>query len=215
MNGAPPFARRRVLTLVGMSAVASACVSVPKVNPAALRAGAFVNDPAHTSLIFRVAHLNGLSRFTARFTEIAASLDFDPEAPERSFLDVRIAAASIDTGLADFDRQLAEKADVLNGGAFPEIGFQSTGARTFSAREGVVDGLLTLRGQTRPVALEVAYNGALRSPFSGEDLIGFTARTRFDRTDFGADAWSNFGVGRDIEVEIDIEFKRASASNEP
>jgi len=106
----PSNALRTPLILIA-TLLLCACISQPKTTPEALPAGEWQADPAHTSVTFRIGHANGLSRYTARFDETAASLTFDPAAPRAAILAADISVASLHTGLPDFEGDLAPAAD--------------------------------------------------------------------------------------------------------
>ena len=81
-----------------------------------------------------------------------------------------------------------------------------------SGNEFVLAGELTIKGVTRPVELEVEFEGAGRSPF-GQDIFGFTATTEIDREDFGL-TWNvaletgGVLVGKKVKIEIEGEAVR-------
>jgi polyisoprenoid-binding protein YceI len=180
------------------------CVSAPSIAPDAAPAGAYAVDPGHASLVWRVAHGEGLSRDTARFDRFDAALDFDPAAPADARLDVTIEAASVSTGDPEFDAQVARI--VLDAEAHPTIRFRSTSVEATGPASGRVTGDLSFRGVTAPVTLDVAYNGGANDPLRGADVVGFSATGTLDRTTFGADAYVNFGVSAVVELQIEAEF---------
>lgn len=199
-----------VFWIVGAAAMSlSACAGTPDATLAPELDGTYRLDPAHASIIWRIDHANGLSKFVGRFDAFDASLDFDPLAPQASALSVTIEAASVNTGLPDFDAKLAGAGDVFDADNHPQITFRSTSVEVTGPDTGVVTGDLTLRGRTAPVSLDVAFNGTLNSFLTqNRDVVGFSATGTFDRTDFGADAWVSFGVGAEIDLLIEAEFIR-------
>ncbi len=184
----------------------AACVNTPNPQLAAAPHGAYTLDKKHASLILRLAHAKGLSQFTARFDDIDAALDFDPQRPQDSRLSVVIAAKSIDTGMPGFDKKLAATRNLLDAAAHPQILFTSTAITATGASDGQVTGLLTLRGVTHPVTLTVHYNGSAYDMLRGTQVLGFSATGAFSRAAFGADAWSSLGVGDKISIHIEAEF---------
>ncbi len=199
----------RVLVFAAAALAAAGCAPTPVADFAAAPEGAYRLDPAHASVTWRVGHLNGLSRFVGRFDTIDAALDFDPDAPEESTLTATIDAASISTGLGDFDRQLANNGRLLDADDHPQIRFMSTRVTVTADNRAVVEGDLTLRGATAPVTLDVTFNGATRDPLRrGARVVGFSATATLRRSDFGADAYVNFGVSDEVEVWIEAEFIR-------
>lgn len=199
---------KHILLTSALGLIIAGCVSTPSVAPADAPSGAYVVDPNHTSVIWRIGHANGLSQYTARFDTIDAALDFDPAEPALSRVSARIAAASVSTGLPDFDAKLAGAADVFNADAHPYITFETTSVTVTGATSADVTGDLTLRGVTAPVTLSTTYNGAAFDPLRGADVVGFSASGSFSRAEFGADAWSAFGVGDTITVWIEAEFMK-------
>jgi polyisoprenoid-binding protein YceI len=184
----------------------SACAIAPDLEPAVAPKGEYRLDPDHASLVLRLSHGSGLSMFTARFDDFDAALDFDPKQPANSRLSAVIQTASINTGVAGFDQKLADTKNLLDASAHPQISFQSTTITRTGPQDGRVDGLLTLRGISKPVTLNVRFNGSARDPLRGKQVLGFSADGQFLRSDFGADAWSNFGVGDVIKIHIEAEF---------
>jgi len=67
----------------------------------------------------------------------------------------------------------------------PEITFTSTSVE--AARDGnyKVMGDLTIKGESKPVALEVTINAAMNHPMSGNPVIGLQATSELLRSEFG------------------------------
>ena len=70
-----------------------------------VRAGQYVLDPNHASLIWKLNHL-GFSTFIGTFNEFEASLDFDPEDIENASLEVVINTSSLDVDIPEFEEEL-------------------------------------------------------------------------------------------------------------
>ena len=68
-----------------------------------------------------------------------------------------------------------------------------------------VDGELTLHGQTRPVTLDLQFNGTAFDPIRGAQVAGFSAKAVIDRKDFGISAYSGL-VTDEVRIEIQAEF---------
>jgi len=70
-----------------------------------------------------------------------------------------------------------------------------------------VEGDLTIRGVTKPVVLDVEFNGAGGDPYGGK-RFGFSASTEIDRDEFGMTfnmALETGGVMVSKNVKIEIE----------
>lgn len=168
-----------------------------------LRGGAYRLDPDHAILLWKVDHL-GFSTFVGRFDRLDATLDFDPERPEAAILDVVVDTASISTHVPGF-------ADDLRGSSwldverFPEARFSATAITVTGPDTGTVTGDLTLLGVTRPIVLDVTFNGGAQSLLTGRYTLGFSATTTFDRTAFGLSTLAP-AIGREVTLEINAEF---------
>jgi polyisoprenoid-binding protein YceI len=192
---------------------APAAAKAPREAPA----GVYTLDPDHTSVVFRVSHM-GLSHYTARFTKIDGQLTFDPTSPAAQSVTATIDAGSLataypDAAKLDFDAQIEK--EFLEAAKYPQITFRSTKVEPTGAETARVTGDLTLHGVTRPVVLEVTYNGGYKA--GGMDpkghRVGFSARGAFKRSDFGIGygvpaPGTTFGVGDEVEVIIESEFTR-------
>lgn len=192
----------------------AACVSAPKQDLTALSPGAYEVEPAHASLTFKVQHF-GLSWYTMRFDQMDVALDFDPAAPERSSVEAIVDPTSISVyhpeKQDDWEQELANDDKFLMAGTYPQIIFKSTKIEVTGDNAGVVTGDLTLRGVTKPISMDVVFNGANSFPWApGEKLLGFSASGAFNRSDFGMDALLPNIVSDETRFEIEIEFKPAS-----
>jgi polyisoprenoid-binding protein YceI len=124
---------------------------------------------------------------------------------------VRIPAASVDTGHrndageAAFDRTIANR--VFGAEDHPDITFVSTAIERTGEATGLVTGDLTLNGVTRPVTLNVTFNGGRFVLITGKQTLGFSAAATIRRSEFDADDWSQV-VGDDVEILIEAEFQR-------
>ena len=176
-----------------------------------VRAGQYVLDPNHATLIWKLNHL-GFSTFLGSFNEFEASLDFDPENIENASLEVVIDTASLDVDLPEFEEELRGD-NWFDVAAFPQAIFRTT--RYIEAIDDdsfIFEGDLTLLGTTAPVSLEVNFHGGGRNFLTRSYTVGFSGSAIFNRSDFGLDRFTSFGVGDEIELEIHVEFMDAGAS---
>ena len=129
------------------------------IDAATAPAGTYALDKAHSSVTMRVSHA-GLSYATLRFDRLDGTLDYDPSHPERSKLQVTLDAASIDAGEETLNRLVAN--DILEASRYPQIRFAATEIKPTIEGRGQVRGDLSFHGQSRPVDLDVLFNGAAR-----------------------------------------------------
>lgn len=211
----PIIAALAAALLLG-AATAPAAQSVPE-PVGAPPAGTYKLDRPHASLNFRVSHM-GFSHWTARFTAFDATLTGDPANPAASSVTATIDAKSLQTNypLSDFnfDEQLTGK-EWLDAATYPKMTFRSTRVEVTGPKTAKVTGDFTLHGVTKPVTLDVTYNGGYGSEAydPGGSRIGFSAHGWLKRSDYGVSMGipapgSIMGVGDDVEIIIEAEFTR-------
>jgi len=174
--------------------------------------GDYTLDKAHASLIFRVNHI-GFSHFTAQFTKFDAQLSLDTKDPRASRVTATIdpASLSLNAPPAGFlESLLGEK--WFSTAAFPQMTFRSTRVEVTATKTALVTGDLAFRGVTKPVTLEVTFNGGYAGhPYDPNARVGFSAHGSLKRSDFGVSEGipppgSTMGVGDDVEIIVEAEF---------
>jgi polyisoprenoid-binding protein YceI len=176
--------------------------------------GVWKVDPAHSGVTFSTRYMM-LSKIRGRFRHFDAVI-FIAESPEDSRVEVAIEAASIDTDHEERDEHLRSP-DFLQVDLFPWLSFHSTQVSRVGATSLQVRGDLTIRGITRPVALDVEFLG-VASDSSGVDRAAFVGGTEIDREDWGI-VWNKpldtGGVlaGKRVEIEIEIQALKAEEAD--
>jgi len=175
--------------------------------------GTYDIDAAHTSVEFVGRHLM-ITKVRGRFSEVQGTITIGDD-PEDSSVTVEIGAASVSTGNADRDAHLRSE-DFFDTERYPTITFASTRVTALPDATWEVIGDLTVHGTTKPVVLQVDFDGATASPF-GDERIGFSAATDVSREDFGL-TW-NVGletggvlVGKTARIELSVQ---AVAAKDP
>ncbi|HYG86867.1 MAG TPA: YceI family protein [Azospirillum sp.] len=163
---------------------------------------AYKLDPAHMSVAFIVNHL-GFSNLIGRFNTVSGEVAFDKDAVHSSTVKVTIDTASIDTAHAKRDEHLRSP-DFFNAKEFPQMTFKSTKIEKTGDRTGKLHGDLTLLGTTKPVVLDVTFNKEGVSPASKLETVGFSARGKIKRSDFGM-KYGAPNIGDEIELLIEAE----------
>ena len=170
--------------------------------------GTWAIDLSHSSVNFKVKHL-GLGRTRGRFTQYEGTVEV-AENPIDTTVAVTIDAASVDSHDAGRDEHL-RSADFFDVANHPSLTFRSTGVRG-GGESWKLDGELTIAGVTKPVTLDVAYEGVTVDPWGGT-RAGFTATTQVNREDFGL-TWNaaleagGFLVGKTVTIELEVELVR-------
>jgi polyisoprenoid-binding protein YceI len=175
----------------------------------------WIFEPGHTGAEFRARHMM-VTWVRGHFKDIHGRLEFDWDSCLESTFQGQIDAAGLWTGEPDRDAHL-RSADFFDVENHPKIEF--TGR--FTERVGDIafrgDADLTIRGATRGVALDIAYLGQWNTPFWVGDenkgdmrRMGFQAKTRINRQDFGV-AWQDnlpgggVVVSNRIDLTLDVE----------
>lgn len=168
-------------------------------------------EPTHASLIWKVSH-NGLSNYTARFTDVSAVLNFNAEDPAASTLTATVNPLSVRTDHPsdpDWDTTLRTDEKFFNASAFPDITYSSTSIALTGMDTGTINGDLTFLGVTKQVPLKVKFNGVRNFPYFGaRDVIGFSATAKLQRSDFGMTTLLP-NIGDEVSLTIETEFLQA------
>jgi polyisoprenoid-binding protein YceI len=201
--------RRTIIALFGLAmAFASSAAADPapkSTDPADAPAGVYVLDRSHASLLAKISHM-GLSFYTMRFDRFDARYDYDPGKPETSAITVTIEANSLDVGDPSLSRQFAR--EFLGAEGHPQITFTSPGVQRTTAGHGVLTGNLTLNGVTKPVTLDVTFNGTSPAFMGiGGYRMGFSGTADVKRSDFGLKSWQSV-VGDNVRLLVEVEFAR-------
>ncbi len=169
-------------------------------------------DSTHTGVEFAVKHLM-ISTVKGHFSDVSGELSGNINEPENFSLDVSIGTASVDTRQAQRDTHL-RSADFFQAEKYPAILFKGKKIDGDVADEFKLYGDLTIREVTREIVLDVTNEGAVVDPWGGQ-RIGFSAKGKIDRRDFGltynqaleAGGWV---LGDDIKISVDVEFTAAA-----
>ena len=153
---------------------------------------------AHASINFRIDHL-GVSYVVGRFNEFEGRFHYDADNLDATTVEVDINVASVDSNHAERDRHI-RSSDYLDVSRFADARFVSTAYTDQGDGKGVLEGDLTLYGQTLPISIDVEKVGEGQDPWGGY-RAGFTGTTVLNLPDFGM----NFNLGpRAEQVHLDL-----------
>jgi polyisoprenoid-binding protein YceI len=186
----------RTLTLAALAGiVASPAFATPEI---------YTIDGNHTFPRFSYVHF-GFSRQLSRFNKTTGTVTLDAAAKTAS-VDVTIDMTSVDTGVALFDEHI-QAPELLDTAAHPTATFKSTRVHFKGDTPVAIDGLLTLKGITKPVTLAVTSFTALPHPMLKKPAIGANASTVIRRSDFNA-AKHVPRVSDEVTLDIALEAIR-------
>ena len=174
---------------------------------AQLSAGTWAIDPVHSSIGFSVRHLM-VSKVRGTFQNFSGAIVVAEDGTPS--VTAEIGVDSISTNNEQRDAHI-KSADFFEVEKYPTATFRSTGVRT-SGDKYVVDGDFTLKGVTKPVSLDLEFNGVNPGMGHGE-VAGFEASVVLNRKDFGIDIdmpleTGGTVVGDKITVTLEIEALR-------
>lgn len=161
-------------------------------------------DPVHSSIVFRIKHLDTAWVF-GRFNEFDGSISFDDANLADSSINLVVQAASVDTNNEQRDNHLRSP-DFFTVTEMPTITFESTSIEPAGSDSYTVIGDLALLGETRPVeaSMSITGSGANRA---GTPLIGAMAEFTIKRSDFGMDFMMG-GLSDDVHLTVSIEAQK-------
>ena len=170
----------------------------------------WVLDPTHSELTFKVRHMM-ITNVKGEFKNFSVVVDGDDIL--KSSLNVSIDGSSINTNNNDRDNHL-KSADFFDVENHKELLFKSTSFKQKDDDEFELKGILTIKGNSKEVALEVDFGGIKKDPW-GNEKAGFSVEGKINRKDWGLNwnaALETGGVLVSEEVKIfgELQFVKQS-----
>jgi polyisoprenoid-binding protein YceI len=168
--------------------------------------GKWVIDPGHAEIAFIGRHF-GITKIRGRFTGVEGTVQI-AEDPNNSTVAVELAMDSVSSGDKTRDEHLRSP-DFFDVSQFPTATFRST-LVAIKGASGTMTGDLTMKSTTRPVTLDVSFEGAATDPWGGQRAV-FHATGSLNREDWGL-TWNmvleagGLLVSKEIRLEIDVEL---------
>ncbi len=162
-------------------------------------------DPMHSEITFKVKHLM-ITNVTGSFQQFDATM----EASAEDFSDAKISFEadinSISTSNEQRDTHLKSD-DFFSAEQFPKLSFTSTSFTHKGGSDYVLNGDLTIKGNTKPVSLNVEFGGRM-TDFYGQDKAGFEISGKINRSEFGL-TWSAVTEAGGVVVSDEIKLNLA------
>jgi polyisoprenoid-binding protein YceI len=178
--------------------------------PTDLATGTWTVDQSHSSVSFSVRHLM-ISKVRGSFTAFSGTVTV-PEDRLATVVDVTIDPTSVNTGDAMRDGHLKNN-DFFDVEKFPTMQFKSS---TVVAKGSsyVLAGNLTVRGVTKPVELDVEFEGIGTDPYNNTKA-GFSATGEINRKDWGVEfnmpmEAGGFVIGDKVKLELDVQLLKSA-----
>ena len=177
--------------------------AAPDNDPANMVAGSYVLEKTHASINAKVMH-HGYAFYVFRFDKFDASFDYDPKEPTKSKVMVTVDTKSMNTGLAKADEKFP--VEFLAADKHPTATFKSSKITINQVNKGIMAGDLTLGGVTKPIVLDVVFNGAGKDMW-GMMRSGFSATTTIKRSECGLTKYVPT-IGDEVALDIQVEFTK-------
>ena len=174
------------------------------IGTAQLSTGVWAIDPVHSSVGFSVRHLM-VSKVRGEFEKFSGAITVDEDGTPS--VTAEIAVDSVNTHNEQRDAHI-KSADFFDAENYPVAAFRSTAVRSHDGHH-VLDGEFTLKGITKPISLQLEFNGVNPGMGHGE-VAGFEASVVLNRKDFGIDIdlpleTGGSVVGDKVTITLEIE----------
>jgi polyisoprenoid-binding protein YceI len=168
----------------------------------------WVLDPTHSELLFKVKHLM-ITNVKGEFRKISAEIDGEDFTKSR--VKVTIDSSSVFTNNEDRDNHL-KSSDFFDVEKHKELTFESTSLVKTDDDEFKLKGILTIKGISKEVVLDVEFGGTNKDPW-GNEKAGFSLTGKINRKDWGLNwnaALESGGVLVSDEVKIlaEVQFMK-------
>lgn len=164
-------------------------------------------DPTHSELGFKVRHMM-ITNVKGEFTRFQGTVLADGNDFTKSSIDLTIDAGSIFTNDDTRDGHL-KSADFFDVGKYSSLTFQGKSFRQVYDDEYKLTGILTIKGVSKEVTLDVEFGG-INKDLWGNEKVGFSVEGKINRKDFGLNwnaALETGGVLVSDEVKISLEVQ--------
>ena len=171
-------------------------------------------DPAHSEIQFKVKHLM-ITTVTGYFKKFNLFVETETEdITTAKKIEFTADIDSIDTNNQQRDTYL-KSVDFFNAAEHPQLRFTGT---KYEAEGDVakVHGALTIKGVTKPIAVNVAFGGLVIDPY-GQMKAGFTVSGKISRKEFGLtwNAVTEAGqvvVSDEIKIHAEVQLIKQTAA---
>ena len=159
-------------------------------------------DKSNTRLGFSAVHLL-ISEVHGSFTNFDLKLSSSREDFTDAQIDLSADVASISTNSEM--RENLRSPYYFDAEKFPRMTFRSESLKKVEGKKYKLQGIFTVHGVSKPITLDVTFNGLAVSPANQMTVAGFKITGAIKRTDFKIGEES-VGVSDEIKIDVDAEF---------
>jgi len=161
-------------------------------------------DSEHTFVSFSYKH-QGYSIQTSRFDSVTGNITLNDQ-NNAGVIDITIDTKSISTGSITFNKVI-QADDLFATNQYPTASFKSEKIIFKNERISAVDGTLTIKGITKPIAITLTGFACSRSLINFKYICGANATTKLNRSDYNLGKYVPF-VSDEVTIHIAIEATR-------
>jgi len=164
-------------------------------------------DKAHSRLNFNVTHLL-VSDVEGKFKNFDVSVTSSKDDFTDAVIELSADISSINTDNDYRDNDL-KSPNFFDATKFPTLSFKSTSFTKVDGKNYKLKGNLTIHGVTKPVELDVVFNGTSQNPMNKKTVAGFRIKGNIKRKDFGVgDNTPNAVVSDEVEIDANVELDK-------
>lgn len=170
----------------------------------------WVIDPGHSEILFKVKHMM-ITNVKGEFRKFDARLELDDMDVSSARVAVTIDAASVFTNNEDRDNHL-KSGDFFDVENHKTLSFEGSGMTKVDDDHYEMKGMLTIKGISKEVTLDVEFGGVNKDPW-GNEKAGFSLSGKFNRKEWGLNwnaALETGGVlvSEEVRISAEVQFTK-------
>jgi polyisoprenoid-binding protein YceI len=167
----------------------------------------WIMDKAHSRLVFNVTHLM-VSDVEGKIKNFDVTVTTPNDDFTGTVVDLTADISSINTDNDYRDKDL-KGPGFFDVAKFPTLSFKSTSFTKVDSKNFTLKGNLTIHGITKPVELDVVFNGTFQNPMNKKTVAGFRIKGNIKRKDFGVGTdFSTAVVSDEVEINANLELDK-------
>jgi polyisoprenoid-binding protein YceI len=165
-------------------------------------------DKAHSQLNFGITHM-GINEIDGTFSTADAKMTASKEDLTDAQITLTAEVGSINTGNEQRNNHLKSDA-FFDATKYGTLTFTSTSFTKVDGKNYKLEGNLTLHGVTKPVTLNVTFNGTVTNPMNHKTSAGFKVTGTIKRTDFGiGTGFPTNMLSDEVMLNANVEFVKS------
>ena len=161
-------------------------------------------DKAHSQLNFGITHMT-INEIDGTFSTVEAKMTATKDDLSDAQIQLTADVNSINTGNEQRNTHL-KSPDFFNAAQFGTLTFKSTSFQKVGDKNYKLSGDLTFHGVTKPVVLDVVFNGTVVNQ-QKKTVAGFKVTGTIKRTDFGiATGFPVTALSDEVKLNANAEF---------